>query len=544
MVEKGPRVEKMEAPKEFMDRLRGSESGKLPFEGLYSSIRLKLYKIFVEDKFMGLDILFMITYMASILSADPSRPDIFGYTGRRSEYLSSMYIKKADLLVKRWGYSYVEALDYVSKKIDNEMLFSMINRYASSIKAGVSDDEYILNEYETIRNIYNSDYNQALASLKLWGDAYISLLFTASLVGIILMVSMALFAPNGVENTLIIGYLATFGVIVFGLIMMSLAVPIDPKTHGMNEGSAEQNMIHRMGGKIVPTLLVFSIILLLLGINYGLVLILAGLLLLPLGIIGYIDDSNIILRDSEFPTIIRGIGSIQGGRNCTMATAIEGLNKKSIVYLLPLLNAVYSKLNLGLNEKLTWQRFINESGSFLIYKYLRIYQDALLLGSKGDVIGKIVSQSMLDQVLLRDHRQHIVAGFIMLLIPMHVLMCGLFLALYAILAALATKVQELMSGFGETAAALSGDGGVSSVGASIGASLFLFENFDTEIVYVYVLIILTMLLFGNILVAKIVTDGDRYMVYLFASIFFILTGILIVVTPLVVNFFFIIPEYM
>ena len=544
MVDEGPRVEKIEAPKGFMERLRASEGGKLPFEGLYSSIRLRLYRIFVEDKFMGLDILFMITYMASILSANPSRPDIFGYTGRRSEYLSSKYIRKADLLVKRWGYSYAEALDHVSKKIDHEMLFSMINRYASSIEAGVSDDEYILNEYDTIRNIYNSDYEQALASLKLWGDAYISLLFTSSLIGIILMVSMALFAPNGIDNTFTIGYLATFGVIAFGLIMMFRAVPIDPKSHGMDEGSAEQNMIHRMEKKIIPILLIFSITLLLLGMNYGLVLVLAGLLLLPLGIIGYIDDSNIILRDSEFPTVIRGIGSIQGGRNCTMATAIEGLNKNSLVYLLPLLNAVYSKLNLGLNEKRTWQRFINESGSFLIYKYLRIYQDAILLGSKGDVIGKIVSQSMLDQVLLRDHRQHIVVGFVMLLIPMHVLMCGLFLALYAILATLATKIQELMSGLGETAAALSGDGGVASVGATIGASLFLFENFDTARVYVYVLIISSMLLFGNILAAKIVTDGDRYMVYLYASILFILTGILIVVTPLVVHSFFIIPEYM
>jgi len=537
-------IEKAEAPKGFMERIRASNDGKIPFEGLSASIRLRLYKFFVEDKFMSLDILFMITYMASILSAGPSRPDIFGYTGRRSEYLSSKYIQKADLLVKRWGYSYVEALDNASKKIDNEMLFSMINRYASSIEAGISDDEYILNEYDTIRSIYTSDYDQGLASLKLWGDAYISLLFTAALIGIILMVSMALFVPGEIETTYTIGYVATFFVITFGLVMMFRAVPIDPKTHSMDEGSAEQNMIHRLERKIVPVLVIVSLFLLLLGMNYGLVLILVGLLLLPLGVIGYIDDSNIILRDSEFPTMIRGIGSIQGGKNCTMAVAIEGLNKKSIAYLLPLLNSVYSKLNLGLDERRTWQRFINESGSFLIYKYLRIYQDALLLGSKGDVIGKIVSQSMLDQVLLRDHRQGIVVGFVMLVIPMHALMCGLFLALYAILATLATKIQELMAGLGDTAAALSGGAGeAGSVASTIGASLFVFENFNTEEVYMYVLIIITMLLIGNTLAAKVVADGDRYLVYLYGSVLSTITGILIVVVPIIVSIFFIIPEY-
>ncbi|MCL2460446.1 MAG: archaellar assembly protein FlaJ [Euryarchaeota archaeon] len=545
MADEVMRIERIEAPKGFMERVRQANNGKIPFEGLGTSIRYRLYKFFVEDKFMGLDILFMITYMASILSAQPSRPDIFGYTGRRSEYLSSRYIRKADLLVKRWGYSYVEALNNVSKKIDNEMLFSMINRYASSIEAGVADDEYILNEYETIRNIYSSDYDQSLASLKLWGDAYISLLFTAALVGIILMVSMALFVPGEVETTYTIGYLSAFGVITFGLIMMFKAVPIDPKTHGMDEGSAEQNMIHRLERKIVPVLVIVALLLFLLGMNYGLVLILVGLLLLPLGMIGYIDDSNIVLRDSEFPTMIRGIGSIQGGRSCTMAVAIEGLNKKSIAYLLPLIKSAYTKLNLGLDEKRTWQRFINESGSFLIYKYLRIYQDALLLGSRGDVIGKVISQSMLDQVLLRDHRQSIVVGFIMLLIPMHALMCGLFLALYAILATLATKIQELMAGLGETAAALSGGaGGAGDVASTIGASLFVFENFNTQQVYVYVLVIITMLLIGNTLAAKVVADGDRYLVYLYGSVLSTITGILIVVVPIVVNILFVIPEYM
>ena len=545
MADEEPGVEKMDAKQGFVERLREANNGKLPFDGLTASIRLKLYKFFIEEKIMNLDLLFMITYMASILSAEPKRPDIFGYTGRRTEYLSSAYIRRADLLVKRWGYSYVEALDHVSKYIDNGMLFSMVNRYASSIEAGVDDEEYIKNEYDTIRNIYSSNYEQALASLKLWGDAYISLLFTAALIGIILMVSMALFVPGEVETTYNIGYVATFGVITFGLIMMFKAVPLDPKTHGMDEGSAEQDMVHRMEKKIVPILVFVALFFLILGMNYGLILILVGLLLLPLGVIGYIDDSNVMLRDSEFPTVIRGIGSIQGGKNCTMAVAIEGLNKKSIMYLLPLLNSVYSKLNLGLDEKRTWQRFINESGSFLVHKYLRIYQDTLLLGAKGDVIGKIVSQSMLDQVLLRDHRQSIVVNFVMLLIPMHAMMCGLFLTLYAILATLAAKIQELMAGLGETAAAFTGDSATEagSIASTIGASLFVFESFNVQEVYAFVLIIITMILIGNILAAKIVADGDRYLIYLYGSVLVLITGILIAVIPFVVDALFVIPEY-
>jgi Archaeal flagella assembly protein J len=121
----------------FLDRLRTSNSGKLPFEDLYADVHARLYKFFIEDKYMGSDLLFMLTYMAAIITADASRPEIFSYTGARAEYVSTKYIRRADLLVKRWGYSYVEALTNVAKKIESQMLFSMINRYANAIESGV-----------------------------------------------------------------------------------------------------------------------------------------------------------------------------------------------------------------------------------------------------------------------------------------------------------------------------------------------------------------------------------------------------------------------
>ena len=150
----------------FLDKLRASNQGKLPFEDLYATIYAKLYKFFIEDKYMGSDLLFMLTYMAAIISADASRPEIFAYTGARSEYVSTKYIRRADLLVKRWGYSYVEALSNVAKKIENEMLFSMVNRYANAIESGVPDSDYLKRELETIRNIYKSSYEQGIEMLK------------------------------------------------------------------------------------------------------------------------------------------------------------------------------------------------------------------------------------------------------------------------------------------------------------------------------------------------------------------------------------------
>jgi flagellar protein FlaJ len=208
----------------ILDKLRASNQGKLPFEDLYASIHARLYKFFIEDKYMGSDLLFMLTYMAAIITADASRPEIFAYTGSRSEYVSTKYIRRADLLVKRWGYSYVEALSNVAKKIENEMLFSMINRYANAIESGVPDSDYLTRELETIRNIYKSTYEQGIEMLKKWGDAYISMLFSGALVGIIIMVSIAIYAPDNIQGTLMTSYILIGGISVLGIITMYKAV--------------------------------------------------------------------------------------------------------------------------------------------------------------------------------------------------------------------------------------------------------------------------------------------------------------------------------
>lgn len=526
----------------FAERIRASNAGKIPFEDSYRSIKARLYKFFVEDKYMGSDLLFMLTYMAAIITASASRPEIFSYTGARSEYVSTKYIRRADLLVKRWGYSYVEALVNVAKKIENEMLFSMVNRYANAIESGVPDNDYLTQELETIRNVYHSEYEQGIEMLKKWGDAYISMLFSGALVGIIIMVSIAIYAPDDIQGTLSISYILILFISSLGLITMYKAVPADPKTHRLLQGSPEQNMIHRMEKKVIPILIVIVFLLLVLGMNFGLILMLIGMLLFPLGIIAYIDDGNITLRDSEFPTFIRGVGSIQGGKGTTMAPAIQEVDKKSLPFLEPLIDSVFSKLNLGLDEDRTWQRFINDGGSYLIYKYLNIYRDAVRLGGKADIVGQIVGSSMLDQVLLRDHRHTISMGFLMLLVPMHAMMIAIFLFLFHILVTLSSAIAEKMAEFTEAGAALSSGSGASVAGA-LGGSMFVFSNFDTDAIGLYVIIIITLLTVSNILAGKIVSGGDNSLIYFYSSLICSVSGLLYIVAPIITGIFFMVPVF-
>jgi flagellar protein FlaJ len=269
-------------------------------------------------------------------------------------------------------------------------------------------------------------------------------------------------------------------------------------------------------------------------------MLMVGLLLLPLGFIGYLDDKNIVVRDSEFSTFIRSLGAVMGGKGITIGSALSEIDRKSLEALEPFINGVYSKLNLGLDEKLVWQRFIYESGSNLIYKYLNIFRDSVELGGKPDIIGQIVGSSMLEQVLLREKRNNVSMGFVILLIPMHAMMVGIFLFLYHIMITMSKAIGSVISTMGLAGSALSQQGTISG---SLAGGINLFVNFPEYEMSVYTIIMISILTVSNIFAGRIVMGGDRYMYYFFGSLLLGVTGIIYIVAPVIVGMFFNIPTF-
>ena len=154
----------------FSEMLRVKSGGKILFENQLKRIGGFIERM-DEEKKIPADLLFMATYMASITTAGVSRPDIFLYTGKRYEYVPTKYVAQVDYFVKRWNYSYSEALKIVAKKIRNEVLQSVFNRYANSIESGVPDEDFLERELATIRSVYRNTVEQGLEMLKKWGDA-------------------------------------------------------------------------------------------------------------------------------------------------------------------------------------------------------------------------------------------------------------------------------------------------------------------------------------------------------------------------------------
>lgn len=513
---------------------------QVPFAGMVADLKAKIGQL-SEDRKMGADLLFTTTYMASLSLANASRPEMFSYAANRKEYLSSRYITKVDTYVKKWGYSYAEGLSIVAERISNPILKSFMSRYANAIDSSVPDDEYLKNELSTVRSVYRSQVEQGLEMVTKWGDAYVAMLLSGTVIAVTLMISIAIYSPTGMETTLGMSYAITFAICFFGNLLMYMSVPDDYKTHGLTtRASREQQTIHAMERVIVPLAIVSAVIMILLGVSAGLIFLLIGILMAPLGIIGFIDDSNITLRDTDFSTFIRSLGAVMGGQGMTAVYALATIDKKSLVALEPLVNSVYSKMNLGLDDKQIWEKFIGESGSNLINKYLNIYLDTIMLGGPPDAIGTVVGSSMLEQTLLREKKDMHARSFIILLVPMHIAMAGIFVVLYRIMVVLTSSVSVMMTKFQESSAA-QGAAGTVSGGVSAQSTLggmSMFTNFPEKEMGLYVVTSLTIITISNILAARVVGGGDRYMFYFYTAIFSSLTGLVLLVSPILVGIFF------
>jgi flagellar protein FlaJ len=521
------------------DRIRAMQGdSSLPFESSIASFRERIAQM-IENRKMGANLLFMTTYMAALAHANATRPEIFANTSERREYISSSYIARVNTYVKKWNYSYAESLSFVAERTKNELLQMMLLRYSTAINSNIPDEEFLTSEIQTVRSTFRNQYEQGFELLQKWGDAYVAMLLAGTVIAVTIMISVAIYSPVGMEGTLMLSYGIILMISGIGIVLMYSSVPEDQKTHGL-EGKAtkEQDSIHAMERIIVPVTIVIALVLLIMGVSAGPIFILIGIMMAPLGFIGYIDDHNITLRDNDFATFIKSFGAVMGGKATTAVYALGAIDSKSFLALEPLISSVYSKMNLGLDNRQIWDRFIGESGSDLIYKYLNIYLDTVRLGGAPEPIGKIVGASMHEQVLLREKREMLSKSFILMLLPMHVVMASIFIALFRIMFVLTSSVASMMTHFQGTAGEAGGQASSMAAANPIGGGLNLFTNFPENVMGLYVAVILTILTASNIIVAKIVGGGDRYMYYFYTAVFCLLTGLAFLIIPMIVNIFF------
>ena len=501
------------------------------------SHKVRSYK---NELYMSNDMLFSLTYMASISTANLTRDKIFGSISAKKEYCPSFYFNKIRELSQNWNYDYASSCEIISTRVKNEKLRELFNRLSNAISVGEPDSEFLTKEWKLFKTKRKDEFERNLETTKEWANAYSALLVSTALIAIIVLLSVILYNIGDTARTLNSTIIIVFFMAFSGVGLIFSASPKDARVHDLDIKSKEQVYIY----KWIPFTLAISALIVILftiiptfinPIEFyvdikGLGMLVAGIVLLPVGIVANRDIQKINKRDECYTTFIRSLGSIMSGSGLTVSKALLKIDPKNLGELEGMSRDLYKVLASGLEPDLCWKKFVGETGSYLIYKLTNVYVDAINLGGNADTVGELVSSSNLEIVLLRMNRDRIAKGFTNLVIPLHVSMIALLLFIGQILTIFSTIISTLFVKFNVTDDKL--EGLPTSIG---GLNLGIFGGVPVELLGQFVVIVIIIITIANVLAIIAVKGGPMYLATYYGGIMFILSGILMIVIPPIVG---------
>jgi archaeal flagellar protein FlaJ len=519
--------------------LKNIFSKKLNLQLSFDKILLS-FENYKKELYMSNDLLFSLTYMASISTANLTRDRIFSSISEKREYCPSVYFNQIRELAHNWHYDYAHACELVSEKVTNDRLRELLNRLSNAISAGEPDNEFLTKEWILFKTKRKDEYERDLDTTKEWSNAYTALLVSTSLISIIVLLSVILYNLGNPEQTLFFTMFAILLMSIIGVGLLFQGSPKDSRAHNLKIKSKEQVFIY----KWLPHTLILSIFIVLLltvlpafigSAEYyidikGIGMILAGIVMLPVGINAIRDVKKIDERDESYTTFIRSLGAIVGGSGLTIPKALLKIDPKNLGELKDMSQELYKRLASGLDAKLCWERFVGETGSYLIYKLTNVFVDAVNLGGDAGEIGELVSSSNLELVLLRMKRERISKGFINLVIPLHVAMVALLLFIGKILTVFTTIISQLFVQFNISGSELEG-----VPGGLAGLNLGIFGGVPIELLGQFVVIVILILTIANILAMVAIKGGPIYLALYYGVILFVISGILMIGIPPLVD---------
>ena len=490
------------------------------FEGYFNLAR-KLRNIKIVERVSD-DMLFLLTYMAAISTADIERDRIFDYAGSQKEYEASKYFRQIHILASKWGYSYSKACKYISQKLTDAYLSKLFGRMANILSSGEPEKNFLKQEKLTREEIYSNEYERSVESLKKWTDGYTALMVSVTLVVTIILVSVMIYNIANIGTITFLIIILTVFICGIALFIIYKAAPAEKKIHTLSRRSKEQEKIRFLSRLLLPLGAVSVTTLILIGTKLQFLLLSITFFTLPIGFFSMVDDRNIDQRDSSFPAFVKTLGTLAGTTGITIRSAMENLDRETIGCLKPGVEDLNASLSMGLKSKLCWEKFIGETGSELINRCSRIFTDAVELGGDPTEIGNIVSSSSLSIVLLRMKRQLVSSGFRGLAITMHAVMIGLLIFIMEII----SKFSGLVSKMSESHTSMGG--------MSMGMSMFnVAESLPT--LYKFTFSVVLILTISNTLVVKIVEGGGNCKLFFYGGLMSGISGLCIILVPPIVS---------
>lgn len=387
------------------------------------------------------DLFYQLTYMSAMAAAGITRVKTFELAAQ-SKSKAADYFAAVNTLVKEMRYDYPDACKLVGQKAASENMRSFLLRFSDALRSGEPLAEFLNREATVQAEDYQNNYERNLESLKQWSNAFSSIVISVALIIIIQVISSMIYSSD----------LTVMGGLVFTGVAMSSAAawiiwrsaPQEIMIVSPSKGSKDQRLTLRMFKIIMPTMVMLSLLLLLIGLNPGYVLMIAAAMLLPIGIVGSRSDKQVIRKDVEFSTFLRSTGGMATSSGTTLKEALTKIDLASFPNLEEDINRLGKRLQARIDPDLCWHRFGQESGSRLISEVVDIFYGAVKIGGDPERVGYVCSVFAAKTTQLRAKRRLVSGTFSGLTTVMQGVVAVLMIFVLSIVRNFSDLVQTLM----------------------------------------------------------------------------------------------------
>ena len=474
-----------------------------------------------SDSELGFDLVSQLTYMAALSQASVSRDVVFERSGRQGFKTSGSFLH-VFYLVKRIGVEYSTALQRVARATRSALMKSIMLRFAASFSSGEPTEQFLAGEYDVEMERYQENYESGVEGLRKWGDAYAALLVSSTLIVVVAMISTMITDLGSRFNIMLT--MGMIGSTVMGAWLIYKAPP--------------REVSHYTSKTWTPPYLRWYIRLLMFvgipGVLLGLILglsgefalgmLLAGLALIPAGVLAWLHDRRIETLDADVPSVVRAVGATASALGSTATVALARLDKRSLGALEPYIQRLHGRLANHISPERCWERFAAETGSELTRRTFGAFVDAIAHGAPAAPVSSTCGRFSLAVVLLRAKRRMAANTLAFLVIPLHATMTALLLFILQIVLMFNQKVQEVISEVGNEAF---------SSTANYTGTLPYFVPKDVSQLQVITGLVLLVLTVANGLVPGFALGGHPMKAALFLGIAGAISGLNLLLVPMI-----------
>lgn len=422
-------------------------------------------------------------------------------------------------------YNYPDAVRLVGEKAKSEGTRSFLLRLSDALRSGEPLPGFLRREAEVQGERYENDYLKSIESMKKWTDAYAAVAVSTALIVIINMVMTMIYNINATMMALMVfvSLAATFGVawIIFR------ASPQEVKSVPLERGSKLQRLSRKLFIALVPAMLVVCALMAMVGLDKGLILIVAALFLAPVGYVGGVVDQQTSEKDTEISSFLRSLGGNATSRGTTLKDALATMKRDSFPSLQPDIRMLDLRLKSFGKPGLCWQTFGLETGSKLADQSVGIFYEAVNLGGDPERAGNLTSMFAMKTAMLRAQRLGVAATFSWLTIVMHVVLTALMIFLLGILEQFGILLNEALSTM---------EGGAASMGALGMQNMFTFSAPQVQFLYTLTVGLIVLLSVINAF-AIVASQGAHFIKMAFyTAVLLFLSGLCFIFVPPMVHF--------